>query len=829
MPAPVFELAIVDGRASVEQLTEQLNAAFQALWLQGESVNSITAANYDPLTGILTLTFSDETTFSTGDLRGDEYDDSGLVAQIAEQRAQIEALQQAIEEILAGGGGPTLSAPQFTTPPSLLGSTALNGTVTISLGVASGVPTPELTGTLTRPGAQPFAVTDGQQITITEDDLGGDLVLAALASNSEGDDPETVTLQIPAVAPSPFAADDWTLATGLEANQLVVSINSLPSDGGSSITAIEYTDDGGTTWTALSGAGTGARTLTMDESGTSYSMSLRAVNAVDNGTPSDTKTATSGAVADTSAQRVILLTDYAGDCDDAAAMAIAARAHEQGDINLLGVVVTSTVATSAPGARGNLDAYGLESVPVYAYQGSVGTYNDRYSIQMRDEFGVPGQTRTAYQDDVTGLRTLLAAAPNGSVKLIDVGAPISTARLLASPADGISPLTGAELIAAKVAGLWAMAGNFPTGVSEYNMNRDVASSQAVYANWPTPIYAHGGEVGATIFTGPAPGTIYGHDPVRTAFDAFQNVYGGILQNGRRQSWDPATVHHAIYGNQALYSLSAPGTIAIDGAGVSTWTAGGGNRQYVIKTATDAEIAASMQALIDDYAIIVPSPSAAVDAAILALSPLFLLSAPDGGTIPDATGNGRNAAIVGTPGNTIGTGPLGMPFFESDADSYAVLAHDELYNSAARTMCFWYNTTPSFQSTCGLYRGAAERMVVLAPGTTSGAEWNGSSNSLSVADAFNAQGQWTFVAMTVGAGGSFLYTSQGMIRGALRVVASNAVTTGVTTSLRLALGARATSASAFDRIGRGGYAKISRWDRALSQEEIQSIYDASIIA
>lgn len=597
--------------------------------------------------------------------------------------------------------------------------------------------------------------------------------------------PPTVT------AGSPAPAVEFTLTRG--------GANVLPEVAAGRITnaaAGDYT----ATWTATNGIGSPAVV---------------------------TRTAT--VAADTSAQRVILVTDYAGDCDDAPAVLLACDAHERGDINLLGVVASSTVATSAPGVYGQLAAYNMTSIPVYAYQGAVGTYNDRYSIQVRDEFGVSGQTRTAYQDDVTGLRTLLAAAPNGSVKLIDIGAPVSTARLLASPADAISPLTGSELIAAKVVGLWAMAGNFPTGVSEYNMNRDVASSQAVYSNWPTPIYAHGGEVGATIFTGPAPGTVYGDDPVKTAFDAFANVYGGTLQSGRRQSWDPATVHHAIYGNQALYSLSAAGTIAIDGTGVSTWTAGGGNRQYVIKVASDAAIAASMQALIDDYAIIAPSPSAAVDAAILALSPLFLLSAPDGATIPDATGNGRSATIVGTPGATIVSGPVGMPFFESDADSYAVLAHDELYNSAARTMCLWFNTTPSFQSTIGIYRGATERLVSLFPGTTAGAEWNTTNNNLESVGAFNAQGQWTFIAMTVGAGGSFLYTSQGMTGGALRVAASNAVTTGVTTTLRLALGARATSSTAFDRIGRGGYAKVSRWDRALSQAEIQSIYDASIIA
>ena len=357
-------------------------------------------------------------------------------------------------------------------------------------------------------------------------------------------------------------------------------------------------------------------------------------------------------------QRVIVLTDYAGDCDDAAALAIVARAHDEGDINLLGVVITSTVDTSAPGARGNLDAYGLESIPVYAYQGSVGTYNDRYSIQMRDEFGVPDQTRTAYQDDVTGLRTLLAAAPDGSVKLIDIGAPVSTARLLASPADGISPLTGEELVAAKVVGLWAMAGNFPTGASEYNMNRDVASSQAVYANWPTPIYAHGGEVGGTIFTRPAPGTVYGDDPVKTAFDAFQNVYGGSLQNGRRQSWDPATVHHAIYGNQSFYGLSAAGTISIAGDGVSTWTANAaGNRFYVTKVASDAAIAAAMQALIDDFAIIGPSNI---------VNRFFDLNEGTG----SPTQRGGTLTMTRASGATWRTGPVGIA--HSGTTSYMTL-------------------------------------------------------------------------------------------------------------------------------------------------------------
>ena len=433
------------------------------------------------------------------------------------------------------------------------------------------------------------------------------------ASNSTGQtvsDAFALVVGAAVTAPSPFVAGDWTLATGLAANQLVVSINSLPANGGSPITAIQYSANSGT-WTPLGGAGTGSRTLTMPAAGTSYSVRLRAVNAAGNSTPSDTKTATSGA-ADTSAQRVIVLTDYAGDCDDAAALAVACKAHDDGDIELLGIVATSNVATSAAGVYGQLMAYGQETIPVYAYQGAIGTYNNRISAPVRDAHGVPGQTRTAFQDDVIGLRTMLAAAPDGSVKMIDVGAPISTSRLLDSPADSISPMTGRELVAAKVSGLWMMAGEFTSTRVEYNADRDVASTQNVYQTWPTPVYAHGAEVGGTILTAPGPGTASGVDPVKTAFDAFDVASPTSLEVylGRRarSSWDPACVHHAIYGNQSFYNYAgANGTITVSATGVTTWSATpAGNRFQVGKAASDAAIAADIQAMIDAFAIVVPA-------------------------------------------------------------------------------------------------------------------------------------------------------------------------------------------------------------------------------
>lgn len=102
-------------------------------------------------------------------------------------------------------------------------------------------------------------------------------------------------------APAQFAPGDWSVTTGLAASQIVLNVTALPANGGSAITALEYSTNGGTSWTALSGTGTGSRTLTMGAAGTSYTFVLRAVNAIGNGPASASKSATSGAGAGGSA------------------------------------------------------------------------------------------------------------------------------------------------------------------------------------------------------------------------------------------------------------------------------------------------------------------------------------------------------------------------------------------------------------------------------------------------------------------------------------------------------------------------------------------------
>ena len=84
--------------------------------------------------------------------------------------------------------------------------------------------------------------------------------------------------------------------TGLSATvgdtQVTVTFTPSSSNGGATITNHEYTTDGGTSWTAFAPADTASPvTITGLVAGTSYSIGLRAVNSVGQGTPSANVTA----------------------------------------------------------------------------------------------------------------------------------------------------------------------------------------------------------------------------------------------------------------------------------------------------------------------------------------------------------------------------------------------------------------------------------------------------------------------------------------------------------------------------------------------------------
>lgn len=145
----------------------------------------------------------------------------------------------------------------------------------------------------------PDAVTDAYPVTMAATSTAYDISLRAvnIVGPSAQSTAKTVTSGAPAAtAPAAFGPAQWSLATGTEPASLTLNILSLPADGGSAITAIEYRIGSGE-WVALTDAETGPRSITMPQGSTSYSVTIRAVNAVNAGPAATAKTATSAAPA----------------------------------------------------------------------------------------------------------------------------------------------------------------------------------------------------------------------------------------------------------------------------------------------------------------------------------------------------------------------------------------------------------------------------------------------------------------------------------------------------------------------------------------------------
>jgi hypothetical protein len=91
----------------------------------------------------------------------------------------------------------------------------------------------------------------------------------------------------PDTAPDAFEVGDWDLDAGDE--EAEVTINSLPDDGGATITDVEYRLDGGS-W--VSSGGTSSFTISGLTNDQEYDVELRAVNGVGAGAAGDTKQVT---------------------------------------------------------------------------------------------------------------------------------------------------------------------------------------------------------------------------------------------------------------------------------------------------------------------------------------------------------------------------------------------------------------------------------------------------------------------------------------------------------------------------------------------------------
>ena len=303
---------------------------------------------------------------------------------------------------------------------------------------------------------------------------------------------------------------------------------------------------------------------------------------------------------------VIFETDLGNDIDDALAMDLLYKYQDAGIIRLLAVNLNKNGQAPAGFADILNTWYGYPDIPIGVIRDGVDCEKDadvnyaKAVVDLSDADGKPLFARSHpgyadYPDAVTLYRKILAAEPDSSVVIASVGFSTNLARLLETTADGISPLTGKELVAKKVKLLSMMAGCFiDPNNHEYNVFKDIPAAKAVFEGWPTPVVTSPVEVGGGIkYPASSIENDFSWAPQHPVVEAYK-AYRPMPYD--RPTWDPTAVLYAVEGGD-WFTVSAPGRIEVTEDGSTLFTEDPeGTRRYLAVTKEQRE--AILQHFID---------------------------------------------------------------------------------------------------------------------------------------------------------------------------------------------------------------------------------------
>lgn len=256
-------------------------------------------------------------------------------------------------------------------------------------------------------------------------------------------------------------------------------------------------------------------------------------------------------------KQIILGTDWWTDCDDAVALRLLARAHQAGELRLLGIGINACMEDSVTSLEGFLNTEGVTDIPL-GIDLAATDYGGEPPYQKRLARHAQRYRSNLDAEDAVRLYRRCLAESDGPVELVEIGFLQVVADLLESPADDLSPKSGRELVAEKVSGLWVMAGRWDLEVGkENNFSRNQRAARAgerFCRLCPVPVTFLGWEVGTEVITG---GVLDPQDPLHLALCDFGCPEG-------RKSWDPMLALLAVIGDEeAAGYLSVQGTAQVD--------------------------------------------------------------------------------------------------------------------------------------------------------------------------------------------------------------------------------------------------------------------------
>ena len=262
--------------------------------------------------------------------------------------------------------------------------------------------------------------------------------------------------------------------------------------------------------------------------------------------------------------KVIIETDMGNDIDDALALAVALKAANAGEIELLAVGCHKMSETPARYVDIVNTYYGqphVESAMSLTPVKETSSYTDYTSEPC--SMGFTESKGGVYPEPVALYRKILAEAEDGSISFVSLGFGTTLAQLLDSPADEFSPLTGKELVAKKARTLSIMAGSYGEKKrAEYNVINDIPAMQKVFAEWPGEIVQNPFEIGKQVmFPGSEVENNLGWDGLNPVVEAYK-LYRPMPYD--RPSWDILSVIYLL--KPELFTKSVPGTVTVDAEG-----------------------------------------------------------------------------------------------------------------------------------------------------------------------------------------------------------------------------------------------------------------------
>ncbi|MDR2438019.1 MAG: nucleoside hydrolase [Planctomycetaceae bacterium] len=273
--------------------------------------------------------------------------------------------------------------------------------------------------------------------------------------------------------------------------------------------------------------------------------------------------------------RLIFDTDLGNDVDDTMALAVIHALQNRNECELLAITTTKDNPYVAPMVAVVNTFYGRPDIPIAVVKNGPtkadGKYN-RNVLELKDDAGKPRYSYNLPPVDqlpeaVSYLRKRLAAEPDHSVVLVQVGFFTNFARLLETPSDDFSALSGKELIIKKVKFLSLMAAAW-YGQREFNVIQDIPNAQKMIDNWPTEMIFSGFEIGDLIQYPPKSMqddfNYVKYHPVKDAY----HFYRGLDKS--QPTFDLTSVLYAVRPDRGYFDLSPKGTVKVLDNGTTTF-------------------------------------------------------------------------------------------------------------------------------------------------------------------------------------------------------------------------------------------------------------------